>query len=268
MPRSLVSKLVTVVAIGALTSCAPQPQVGSATRPAAPVISSVRDLVGAMRDRYNGRWYRTLTFVQTSTWYGADGQPSRSELWYEAAAMPGRLRIDIGSPTSGNGALYRSDSVYQFQEGRLASARPGRNILLLLGFDIYFLDPDRSMRMLGEEGYDTTRFHRAAVDGRDYYVIGAAAGDTITRQAWIEADRLLFWRIRDRGPQPNAPMTEIRFQRYVQHGGGWVAEEVDFLRGGQRFFYETYADVRADVPIDDRLFEPAAFTSAPHWYRR
>jgi hypothetical protein len=268
MPRSVVLKLIAVAAIGTLTACAPPPPVEVAARPAPPVIASVRDVVRAMRDRYDGHWYRTLTFVQTSTWYGADGQPGRSELWYEAAAMPGRLRIDIGSPTAGNGALYRSDSVYQFQGGRLASARAGRNILMLLGFDIYFLDPDRSVRMLGEEGYDTTRFHRAIVDGSEYYVIGAAAGDTITRQAWIEADRLLFWRIRDRGPQPNAPMTEIRFQRYVQHGGGWVAEEVDFLRGGQRFFHETYADVRADVPLDDRLFEPATFMTAPHWYRR
>jgi hypothetical protein len=251
----------------ATAACAPQPQVESATRPATPAVNSAGDVVRAMRARYDGQWYRTLTFVQTSTWYAADGQPTRSELWYEAAVMPGRLRIDLGSPTSGNGALYRADSVYQFQEGRIVAARPGRNILMLLGFDIYLLDPDRALRMLSEEGYDTTRFHRATADGRQYYVIGASPGDTTTKQAWIEADRLLFWRIRDRGAAAGAPLTEIRFQKYVQHGGGWVAEEVDFLRDGQRFFFETYADVRAGVPLDDRLFQPATFTTAPHWYR-
>jgi hypothetical protein len=268
MRRSRAFLLAAWAASSAVAACAPpSPQVSTTPAPTPRVISGVRDLVTAMRERYEG-WYRTLTFVQTSTWYGPNGQPTRSETWYEAAAMPGRLRIDIGDPRVGTGALYRADSVYQFQEGRLTAGRPGRNILMLLGFDIYFLEPDRSLRMLAEEGFDTTRFHRATADGREYFVIGASADDSVTKQAWIEADRLLFWRLRDRAASAGAPVTEIRFQKYVQHGGGWVAEEVDFLRAGQRFFFETYADVRINVPLDERLFDPGSFTTAPHWFRR
>ncbi len=48
------------------------------------------ELIGQMRQRYLGKWYRTLTFVQKTTL--ADG---KVETWYEAAELPGKLRIDI-----------------------------------------------------------------------------------------------------------------------------------------------------------------------------
>jgi hypothetical protein len=50
-----------------------------------------------MHDRYNSIWYDTLTFVQKCTTYNTDGT-TRVETWYEAALLPGKLRIDIGHP--------------------------------------------------------------------------------------------------------------------------------------------------------------------------
>jgi hypothetical protein len=257
--------LVLVLALTA--ACAPrQVTVRTAPEPGAG-ITSARALVEAMHGRYAGKWYRNLTFVQTSHYYDASGQPTRIEEWYEAGVVPGRLRIDIGDRSGGNGQLFRNDSAYVFQNGKLTNARKTRNPLMLLGFDIYALDPSRSMAVLAEEGFDTTRYHRATVDGKVYHVVGAAAGDTASRQFWVENDRLLFWRLiqpaqaaaRDQRP------SEIRFQKYVPHDGGWVAEEVDFLRGGKRYFFETYADVRVNVELDPGLFDPARWMTARFW---
>lgn len=257
-----------VFVLATLAACAPRPVVvGTGVTPDGSEITSARTLIEAMHRRYAATWYRNLTFVQTSQYYDANGAPSRTETWYEAGAIPGRLRIDIGDRARGNGQLLRNDSAYVFENGALLRTVKTRNPLMLLGFDVYAVEPSRMLRVLHEEGFDTTKFHRAAAEGELYYVVGAAEGDTVSRQFWIEAPRLLFWRViqpapraaRDRRP------SEIRFQKYVRHGGGWVAEEVDFLRGGQRYFFESYADVRVDVDLDPRLFEPASWRTARFW---
>lgn len=256
-----------VLALSA-SACAPRTViVGTGVADAATTINSAGALIRAMHARYAGRWYRNLTFVQTSQYYDQAGNPTRTETWYEAGRVPGTLRIDIGERSAGDGQLFRNDSVYVFENGRQIRALRSRNPLMLLGFDVYAVDPDHMLRMLREEGFDTTTFHEATVEGTRYYVVGAPAGDLRTRQFWVEADRLLFWRLIQPPPASAAdrPPTEIRFQKYVPHGGGWVAEEVDFLRGGQRFFFESYDDVRVDVELDPALFEPAQWMSARDW---
>src|SRR5271166_4055324 len=59
----------------------------------------------AMHDRYQSSWYQTVTFTQKSTTYKPDGTTS-AETWYEAAMPPGKLRIDIGAPSEGNGYVF------------------------------------------------------------------------------------------------------------------------------------------------------------------
>lgn len=220
-----------------------------------------------MRDRYSGRWYNTLTFVQASTFYRADGSVLRTETWPETVMMPGRLRIDIGNPSIGNAVIYANDTVYQFQQKRLISRQPGHNPLQVLGFDVYHLPPSRTMEILSSLGYDLSTMYRTTLDGRDYYVVGAREGDLRSKQFWIDADRLLLWRALEPWRENDPAVREIRFQDYKQHGGGWVAEEVDFLRNGTRYFFEKYRDVRTDVEVDPALFDPRQFTTAKHWYR-
>ena len=66
------------------TSPAGTPVVAAPTEP----VGTARDLVRAMRARYGDRWYRTLTFVQTTTFHTPQGE--RQETWYEAGELPGR----------------------------------------------------------------------------------------------------------------------------------------------------------------------------------
>lgn len=257
-----------VFVLGVLAAaCGPrQVVVGTGVSPTAS-ITSTEALVGAMHARHAGTWYRNLTFVQTSQYYDTLGNPTRTETWYEAGRVPGTLRIDIGDRSAGNGQLFRNDSAYVFQDGKQVRAVKSRNPLMLLGFDVYAVDPARTMQMLREEGFDLDRFHRATAGSKEYFVVGAEPGDTTSKQFWIEADRLLFWRLIQPPPAsaPNRPPTDIRFQKYVAHDGGWVAEEVDFLRGGRRFFFESYADVRVNVDLDPGLFEPEQWGTARYW---
>src|SRR3990172_2863387 len=52
------------------------------------------ELLKSMHDRYAGKWYKTLTFVQKTTQIRADSTISTST-WYEAFSFPGTMRIDI-----------------------------------------------------------------------------------------------------------------------------------------------------------------------------
>lgn len=246
----------------------PAPETSGPAEPVDPGINSAQRLVDAMRDRYGGKWYSTLTFVQTTTFYRQDGSVSRTDTWPESAMMPGRLRIDIGNPSIGNAVIYANDTIYQFQQRRLISRQPGNNVLQVLGFDVYHLPPSRTMEILTSLGYDLSTMYRTNHEGRDYYVVGAREGDPKRKQFWIDADRLLLWRVIEPWlATDTVNVREIRFQDYKQHGGGWVAEEVDFLRNGSRYFFEKYRDVRTDVEIDPALFDPRQFTTAKHWYK-
>src|SRR5438477_11218427 len=127
-------RLVFLAAVVAIAAAACHRSASVVTTPAAPAraasIVSANDLLTAMHDRYASKWYHNLTFVQKSTFLRDSANP-RVETWYEAGAMPGKLRIDLGSPSLGNGVLYRGDSAYTFQGGRLADRRAGRNPLLI-----------------------------------------------------------------------------------------------------------------------------------------
>ena len=63
------------------------------------------DVLRAMHDRYKSSWYDTVTFTQKSTTYNPDGT-TKVETWYEAALLPGKLRIDIGQPATGTDTCW------------------------------------------------------------------------------------------------------------------------------------------------------------------
>jgi hypothetical protein len=231
-------------------------------------ITSAADVVRAMHDRYATAWYRTLTFHQTTTITLPSGQLVQT--WYEAGKFPGRLRIDTDSVGS-SGVIYARDSVFQFAGGRLARADTGQNDLMILGFDVYAQPLDTSLDVLKKRGFDLTRFHRGVWQGKAVYVIGAKAGDTLSKQFWVEEDRLLFVRLlesRRTASGSGSRLEDIRFGNYVKYDGGWVAEDVMMYQDGKPRLHETYADVRVNVPLSDAVFDPRQWNTAPRWYKR
>lgn len=218
------------------------------------------DVLRAMHDRYAGRWYRTLTFVQTTT--QADGSV---ETWYEALEMPGRLRIDIAPLDSGRALLFRDDSLYVIRGGAVTQRRALVHPLLLLGFDVYFLPPGTVARKLEGLGVDLSVMHEDTLDGRAMYVVGARAGDLRATQFWVDAERLYF--VRWISAQPNGgPVSDTRFADYEALDGAWVAPTVVFLRDGKPVGHEAYAELHANAPLDSAMWNPDRFVR-PAWLR-
>ena len=218
-------------------------------------------LIRQMRQRYQGRWYETLTFVQTTTLPNG-----KVETWYEALAAPGRLRIDIAPLDSMRTLIFRDDSLVEFRGGRRVGGKTLIHPLMVLGFDVYVQPEDVTVGKLRELGYDLSRLHETTWEGRPTYVVGAESGDTITRQFWIDKERLYFVRSLEPAPQDSTKRSEIRFGQYRPMGGGWLEHEVLFLVDGEVRMREEYGDTRIGVPLDSALFRTDTWTP-PAWIR-
>ena len=79
-------------------------------------ISNTNELISAMQKRYGKSWYKTATFVQETTNFQPDGT-SKTETWYEAMSLPGKLRIDFVPTTAGNGILFTDSKLFIFKDG-------------------------------------------------------------------------------------------------------------------------------------------------------
>ena len=246
------------------TRPAPEPAPPAAEAAAAPRFRTGAEVVDAMRDRYVGKWYTTLTFKQKTSRLLPTGKWN-VQTWWEAMKIPGRLRIDFDPVRAGNGVLYARDSQFVVQNGRALRGDPGINPLLLLGFDIYAAPVASTTARLRREGFDLTRVHETTFQGRPVIVVGARRGDFNRKQFWIDAERLLFVRMLEPTPRDTTKMQDIRFVNYERLGGGWIAPRVEIWNEGKLVFYEDYEDVKVNVELSDNLFVPSRWRTTRHW---
>jgi len=226
-------------------------------------IRGGEDLLRAMHDRYAKTWYKTVTFTQKSTTYNADGTSS-AETWYEAALLPGKLRIDIAPLRNGNGYIYSDGNLSIVNDNKLAGARHSVNMLLVLGFDVYTQDPATTSKVAKDEGYDLSKLREDTWDGKPVYVVGANKDDLKSRQFWVEKDTLLFVRDIEPARGDATKVDDIRFIHYQPLAGAWIAAGVEVYSDGRKIFSEDYTDIQASGKLDPAVFDPQKF-SATHW---
>jgi dienelactone hydrolase len=231
--------------------------------PSVPGSGSPGDGAGvlrAMHDRYASSWYNTMSFTEIAE-QRSDTGAATSEKWYEEGKLPGRLRIDVGVPATDTVTPHRTiicanDSFYIKSPGHPLVVRAGRNLLLVLGFDVYKQSVERSVSALTAEGFDLSRVHNDTWQGKPVMVVGAAAGDTTSKQFWVDTERMLFVRLLDTSHTLLGASTEARFDDYRKLGGGWIAADVHVSGNGIVHLREIYSDMRANVALPDSWFEP------------
>jgi outer membrane lipoprotein-sorting protein len=231
----------------------------------ADTVKTTEDLLRAMQKRYAGKWYKNVTFTQKTTEYQPDGT-SKASIWYEALAMPGKLRIDFDPIKDGNGIMFINDTVYDIKGGKVEKSQPLVHPLLLLGFDAYFIPVEQTMTKLKEMGFDLSILREDTWQGKPVYVVGAQAGDLHSAQFWIDKKELYFVRMLQPAGKDKTRTSETQFNKYVKmKDGGWVAPEVIFMLDGKRRVLEEYTDIRTNVELDDKFFDPQSWTTATHW---
>ena len=226
-------------------------------------VSNTNQLIAAMQKKYGKSWYKTATFVQETTNFQPDGT-SKIETWYEAMSVPGSLRIDFTPTSAGNGILFTGGKIYVFKDGKVDTTRPFEHPLLILGFDVYRAPAADVTAKLQALKFDLAQFHEDTWQGRPVYVVGAKAGDLHSSQFWIDQENLYFVRMLRPAGKDGAQTQETQFNKYQKLGGGWMAPEVIFMVDGKVLTTEKYSDMRADVTLDPKLFDPQFWTTV-HW---
>ena len=226
-------------------------------------ISTTDDLVQAMQKKYAKSWYKTATFVQKTTNYQADGT-TKVETWYEAMSLPGSLRIDFTPTKDGNGILFTNNQIYVFKNGKVDTNRPYVHPLMVLGFDIYRAPQTEVIEKLKGLKFDLSIFREDTWQGRPVYVVGAKQGDLHSAQFWIDQKNLYFVRMLRPAGKDGAQTQETQFNKYQKLGGGWMSPEVIFKVDGKIVTTEEYSDLRADMTLDSKLFDPQYWTTV-HW---
>lgn len=217
--------------------------------------------IRAIHKRWNGNTYRTLTFVQ-ETQFGDGRAP---EIWFESMKAPGMLRIDItpGDSTA-RMLLFRNDSIYQSRPGRPLVARPYVHPLMVLFTDISSTDPALTIAKVSKLGFDLTKTRDDVFMGKPVTVIGAGPGDSTSSQFWIEKDRQLVVRLIEKEQRAGAGVQDTRVVKYAKAAKGWVEAEIVFTVGGKLQQREIYNEIKADVPLDDSIFQPVP-ANVPSW---
>ena len=155
-------------------------------------------------------------------------------------------------------AVYAGDSFFVWHGDSVITRAATRNILLVIGFDVYRQPAETTLAVLDAEHFPMAPMHEETWEGRPVYVIGAAAGDLHSHQLWIDKDRLLFVRSIEPDDRDSTKTLDIRFDNYVKVGGGWLSERVEIYRDGKLVQREEYSDVRTNEAIDPQIFAPPA----------
>jgi hypothetical protein len=215
-------------------------------------------LLTAMHDRYKDTWYESVVFKEKAITIHSDGT-SKTEVWDEALALPGKLRINIGPSSEGSGLIFVDNTLTRFQKGKSLGTEHYVHMLLVLGFDVYRQDPSMTIEQAKAEGFDLTQIHEEKWDGEEVYVVGAAKSDLKSRQFWIEKKRMLFVRMIEPDEHDATKIHESRFRGYQKLSKGWISARVEFDTDGKNVFNEDYFDIKANAKVDPALFDPKKF---------
>ena len=251
---------------GATTEPAPspatKPTVSKASTSAVHATSS-SGLIKAMHDRYDGKYLKTMSFLQNNTAYTTTGQEQKSQ-WYEHIEIPGKLRIAFLPASQKSGLVQIDDRVASFDNGIRVDFRPSVNPLLLLTADVYVAPVATITRGLDTLHVDGEIIRDAVWEGQPVYVVGAKAGDTTSNQLWVDRDHLRLVRfIQSQKAGDRIMLSDIRVQGYKDIGGFEVPTEFLVFRNGRPVWREQYADVRINENFPPGTFDQATWNDIP-----
>jgi len=226
-------------------------------------LTSAGDLVKAMHDRYDGKYVRTLSFLQNNTSYTTTGQERHSQ-WYEHLEIPGKLRIAFLPASQKSGLVQVDDRVATFDNGIRVDFRPSINPLLLLTADVYVAPIATVMRGLDSLHVDTEIIRSDTWQGEPVYVVGAKAGDTTSNQFWVDKDNLRLVRFIQRATAGQRTIvSDTRVQSYKEIEGFDIPTEFVVIRNGRPFWREEYADVHINDEFPEGTFDLARWNDIP-----
>src|SRR2546423_11671847 len=226
-------------------------------------LATSAGLLKAMHDRYDGKFLKTMSFLQNNTQYSSTGEEKKSQ-WYEHIEVPGKLRIAFLPASTKSGLVQVDDKVASFDNGIRVDFRPSINPLLLLTADVYVAPVTSISRALDSLHVDMESMRNDEWEGQPVYVVGAKAGDTTSNQMWVDRDHLRLVRfIQSQKAGDRTLVSDIRVQNYKDIDGFEIPTEFLVIRNGKPVWREQYADVRINDDFPAGTFDQARWNDIP-----
>jgi len=226
-------------------------------------LTTAPSLLQAMHDRYEGKYLKTMSFLQNNTQYTSTGEEKKSQ-WYEHIEVPGKLRIAFLPATGRSGLVQVDNRVASFDNGIRVDFRPSINPLLLLTSDVYAAPVAVIARSLDSLHVNSEIMRNDVWEGSPVYVVGAKAGDTTSNQMWVDRDNLRLVRfIQSQKAGERTMVSDIRVRDYKEIDGFEIPTEFLVLRNGRPVWREQYADVRINGEFPAGTFDQARWNDIP-----
>ena len=213
------------------------------------------DVLQKMYNQYAGKWMQTFTFDQTTEMYRSDSLIKTAE-WHEAIVYPDKFRIDFGDVKDGNAAIFTTDSIYSFRNGKPVHTSANDDDLTFILGGMYYYAFDSVEAMLTRMNYNLNEYSETTLNGKPAYVIGANDTAEKVNQLWIDKENLVAVKFVN---YDHGEKEEGIFSNHKPFGGGWSETKCVFYVDGKLIQTENYFNCKANTDIDLRIFDPHHF---------
>jgi hypothetical protein len=220
-------------------------------------MANGEELIQEIHKTYKGKWFKSVAFEQNTLFYGNE-KLLKEQVWYETYQFPGKLAIKFDSISGGTGYLFANDSLQIFKNNTLVSKQRSIHDLVVLSMDLYSQDVSKSLKQLTSLGYDLSKMHLTTWNGKETYVVGALAGDSLSKQFWIEKERLIFVRKLE---VVNRVLNDVIFEDYIPFNDSYIAQKVIFKKAGKIALKESYFNIREANTVDFNQVNESGFKS-------
>ncbi|MFN8436868.1 MAG: hypothetical protein U0V72_04430 [Cytophagales bacterium] len=229
-------------------------------------VTNLETLISAMHEKYHNNYNKNITFIQKNIEYKSNGDKTVSVL-YEAHNYPDHMRVDYGFTPNINGVIYTKDSIYNFSNGKHINTSYGKNPMVFLTGDIYYLHKEKILKTLVELGFNTTKFKTVNYEGKKTYVVGTETeNDTLSEQFWIDAENLYLVRLIKKNSATQV-LEDMHFIEHEKVGDSWVEDRVIVYSNGIKIREELYTEVNPNNELDPTIFNPK-FWGKVHWHKK
>ncbi|MDX9694510.1 MAG: hypothetical protein RBT49_01855 [Bacteroidales bacterium] len=215
------------------------------------------EVIEIMKAKYNNTFYTNFTFAQHVNKYENDSITSK-EIWHEAYSFPNKLLIKFEGFDTGNGIIFRNDSLYLFKDNLLVTGYKRLHDLIVLGLDIYELPTEEIYSKIKELDYDLNKICSASINGRPMYCIGVSNENEQANKFYIDKEFLYF--VKNTKYQ-KGDINETVFSNYQNIDGKLVATKILFYKNGKLIMDEEYYDIKFPKNLDLSIFEPSNFVN-------
>ncbi|MDD2289383.1 MAG: carboxypeptidase-like regulatory domain-containing protein [Bacteroidales bacterium] len=213
---------------------------------------SGRELISRMHSKYNKKFFRSLSFSQEVINY-KDQKVKSTEIMHEAYLSPGRLILKFRDWDSGDGLIFRNDSLYTIENGRVIKEESRIHDLLLLCFDVYNIAPGITTGKLETQNYNLDLITVDHWLGQKAWRVGDVNGNCF----WINSESLLLMKVQMKNSDR---ARSVRFANYQVINNVPIATQIEFYdAAGNLEMVEKYYDIKPFNKLEDNIFNPSDF---------